>query len=221
MNGRFSSFSAPDLPQSLGLRLALALLASAFLHALVIYIPYAGESRMKSRHSEKGGQKPPRIISATLVAAKKTPATIAPAALGNENISKPADTSSPGAGAVSQPAREQTVGAGVLPVAAPVYYPIENLTKRPQPIGAADLDQPETRVMIASGKIALKLWIDESGKVIKVTVEKTDLPEMIVRSTVEAFKKLRFVPGEINRQRVGSEMKIEVDYDDGRLPPKP
>lgn len=118
-----------------------------------------------------------------------------------------------------RPALDRAVGIGLLPIPAPTYYTTDQLTKRPQPIAAAELDAPEIKPIVASGTIILKLWINELGNVISVDVEKTDLPEIFSRAAVAAFEHLHFVPGELNGQRVGTMMRIEITYDDGRRPP--
>ena len=122
------------------------------------------------------------------------------------------------AGEETRPALDRAVGIGLLPIPAPTYYTTDQLTKRPQPTAEAKLDTPETWPIIASGTIILKLWINERGDVISVDVEKTDLAEIFSRTAVEAFKQLHFDPGEINGRRVGTMMRIEVTYDDGRKP---
>jgi TonB family protein len=119
----------------------------------------------------------------------------------------------------THPALARTEGIGLLPIPAPTYYTTDQLTKRPQPTAEPELDTPEIGPVFASGTIILKLWISELGDVISVDVEKTDLPEIFSRTAVAAFRNLRFVPGELNGKRVGTVMRIEVTYDDGRKPP--
>ncbi|MFA7280746.1 MAG: hypothetical protein WC100_11685 [Sterolibacterium sp.] len=116
----------------------------------------------------------------------------------------------------STPARQ---GAELLPLPAIRFYGTRELTKRPQPLGQADLDTPEIKMIVASGKMILKLWIDEAGEVIEVEVEKTELPEMLSDLTRARFKHMRFLPGERMGIPVGSVMRIEVNYDDHRMPP--
>ena len=123
------------------------------------------------------------------------------------------------ADAQPRPALNPTEGIGLLPIPAPTYYTTDQLTKRPQPTAEAELDAPEIWSVDASGTIILKLWINELGDVISVDVEKTDLPEIFSQTAVAAFRHLHFVPGELNGQRVGTMMRIEITYDDGRRPP--
>ena len=113
-------------------------------------------------------------------------------------------------------APEQALGLDLLPIPAPSYYTTDQLTKRPQPAVLAELETPETRPLVASGQLVLKLWIDDEGRVADVAVEKSDLPEVFSRTAIASFKQSRFLPGERNGQRVGSVMRIEVSYEDRR-----
>ena len=114
---------------------------------------------------------------------------------------------------------ERAAGIGLLPIPAPAYYTTDQLTKRPQPTSDPRLDVPEFGPVFASGKVILKIWINELGAVKTVDVEKSDVPEAIAATAAAAFGKLRFLPGEINGRPVGTLMRIEVTYDDGTRPP--
>lgn len=228
MNGQFSSIALPaynpGTPRFSGRRLTVSarlvasLTVSCLLHAAVVLLPYIGESRKESRFAEKGGQKLPRAFSASITSTKKIPFSVAQAASEGENIPElPAPARM--ADADSHTSSTHTAGADLLPIPAPDYYTTDRLTKRPQPTGVADLDKPETSTIIASGKMVLILWIDDLGDVVDVLVEQSELPEVISRSAVEAFRRLHFVPGELKGRRVGSVMRIEITYDDGRKPP--
>lgn len=104
------------------------------------------------------------------------------------------------------------------PIPAPPYYTTDELTKRPQPLRMAELDTPETAPIVASGKLILRLWIDERGNVAAATVEHSDLPEFFARTAVSAFMNSRFTPGERDGLPVGTVMRIEISYDDNRAP---
>jgi len=228
MNGQFPS--SPSLSRgaaTLGgdereqpgtARLIAALLLSCLLHSGVVILPYLGNSSKESRSMQEGGRKAQRALSATLTSLKGTPLAVA-------NLSRQGDRSaessrfSANPDEASRPSRPRREGADWLPLPAPVYYATDQLTKRPQPLAEADLDTPEIRPIIASGKMILKLWINDLGEVIEVEVEKTELPEAFSRAAVAAFKQLRFAAGERHGQAVGSVMRVEVSYVDGRLPP--
>ena len=197
-------------------RLQLALALSCLLHAAVVFLPFLGVPAKETRFAIAGRQKPPPLINATLVSVaehRHSPANVPPgmqAAPDASAADRPADAAQP----LSLPRAD---GAGLLPLPGTVYYTTDQLTKRPQPVAAAELDAPEIRPIVASGKIVLTLLINEFGAVADVVVEKSDLPEVFSRTAVAAFKAMRFVPGERNGQPVGTLMRIEVNYDDGRV----
>jgi hypothetical protein len=204
-------------PGSDSARLFACFALSCLLHAGVIFTPYLGASSSAYQPAVQGGQKPPRTLDVTLVS--EQPSAFAVAEVfdkGGSTADAPAERMPD---ETPRPALDRTVGIGLLPIPAPAYYSTDQLTKRPQPTGAADLDAPEIRPIIASGTIILKLWINELGNVNAVDVENTDLPEMFTETAVAAFRNLHFVPGELNGQPVGTMMRIEVTYDDGRKPP--
>jgi hypothetical protein len=203
-----------ELDAYLSNRLLAALTASCLLHAAIIATPYLGASTTVSRPAMlKPG--PARALHVRLVLEN------APA--------KAAENSAAGASAESQapraaeeeprPAVERTLGADLLPIPAPGYYTTDQLTKRPQPTSQPRLLAPELGPAIPSGKIILKLWINELGNVASAEVEKSELPESMSASAAAAFGKLRFEPGQINGRPVGTLMRIEVIYYDGVEPP--
>lgn len=197
-------------------RLRLAFVLSCLLHAALVFLPFLGETAKETRFAPAGRQSPPPVVNATLVSVgehRYSPANVPPATASMPDAraaDRPADAAEP----VRQP---RTEGVGLLPLPGPVYYSTDQLTKRPQPLAAAELDAPEISPIVASGKIVLTLLINEFGVVADAVVEKSDLPEVFSRTAVAAFKAMRFVPGERNGQPVGTLMRIEVDYDDGRM----
>lgn len=108
---------------------------------------------------------------------------------------------------------------GALPASAVQFYPVEQLDQKPRLLETRELDDAEVQSIVASGLLRLRLWIGVTGRVVEVEVEHSDLPEMLVRSAVTAFTGMRFVPGQRAGQVVGSVLRIEVRYDDGRQPP--
>ncbi len=204
-------------PDSAALRLLAALTFSCLLHGAVVFLPFLGQSAAEMRLALKGKQSPPRVINATLELVGEHKYSVM-----NVPVATPIvpDPSAPDRAADEErpPTQQRAEGAGLLPLPAPAYYTTDQLTKRPQPVTAADLDAEAIRPILASGKMILKLWINEFGVVAGVVVESTELPEAFSRTAVAAFSSLRFVPGERNGQPVGTVMRIEVTYDDGRLP---
>ena len=226
MNGQFLPSIPPPVPRRLtpwadpdsaALRLLAALTLSCVLHGAVVFLPFLGQSAAETRLALKGKQSPPRVINATLELAGEHKFSAVNVPVATPTVP---DQSAPERAADEErpPTQQRAEGAGLLPLPAPAYYTTDQLSKRPQPVAAADLDAEAIRPILASGKIILKLWINEFGRVADVVVETTELPEVFTRTAVAAFKGLRFVPGERNGQPVGTVMRIEVTYDDGRLP---
>jgi TonB family protein len=228
MNGQFPSPAAADSrpcqpapwwadADSAALRLSVALALSCLLHAALVFLPLFGKSTIETRLAFKGSQKIPPAINATLalVGDNRFVARSVP----------PAAVIKPEAAAADRLAEEQQLqtqhgaeGADLLPLPALGYYTTDQLTKRPQPLTTAELDRPEISPFVVSGKIVLRLWINEFGSVAEVEVETSDLSEIFSRTAVAAFRNLRFTPGERNGLPVGTVMRIEVTYADGRGP---
>ena len=231
MNGRLT----PSRPAPLSwnsrdvalLHLCIALLASSLLHATLVLLPFLGKSNMTAHSDMRQELAQRQPIQATLrpltVNTSSTfslpppiqSSTAAPSEL-EIALKLTGEMSVP----ISPPPLERSLGADLLPIPAPDYYPPEQLTKRPQPTKAAALDTPNTDPVVASGEITLKLWIDDFGEVANAEIEKTSMPEIFSTQAITAFKHLRFIPGERNGQRVRSVIRIEIKYEDGRVPPR-
>jgi len=213
MNGQNSPSSALacGLPRRELRRLLLALAASCLLHAAVIFMPYLGSRSTPTYAAMQTQLTSQRTIVVKLVAAEPSPIATAPP---DNRIE--AESPRTEAATKDTPVAEHAKGADLLPFLAPAYYETDQLTKRPQPEFLAELETPETKIVVASGKMILRLLIDDQGAIAEVTVEKSDLPEIFSRTAIAAFKQSRFIPGELNGLRVGSVMHIEVSYDDSR-----
>lgn len=98
------------------------------------------------------------------------------------------------------------------------YYLANQLTTRPQALTNVELDAPEILFSNVSGTIIFSLWINESGNVVKTSVETNDLPEPTTAAIIDAFRKMLFKPGEIDGRVVGSIMKIEASVQDYKTP---
>lgn len=200
-------------------RLYAALMVSCLLHAALVLMPYFGASTTVSRPTVRGGQKPgpARILDVRLIQESGAKAAVA-------------ETSAARASAADAPARrmaneeprpalDRARGIDLLPIPAPTYYTTDELTKPPRPSSEPKLDVPRAIARAVSGKVILKLWINELGNVDSVEVESSNLPETISGMAAAAFGKLRFVPGEIDGMRVRTLMRIEVIYINGKRPP--
>lgn len=106
--------------------------------------------------------------------------------------------------------------APALPPAAS-FYPANELTIKPVALGEPALDGED----MVSGEVVLALWIDAQGTVVEVSVERSELPADRLPVVADAFRVLRFSPGELNGRAVGAVMRIVINYDDERLPMAP
>jgi TonB family protein len=199
MNGGFPrayfSFGAPPAayPGVVWKRLGAALMASCLVHAALVVLPYLGASSIAPRAAPRSAQKtqPAPILDIRLAQAAE--------------------------GAEAGPATHRARGSNHLPIRAPTYYRTSELTKPPRPTSQPELDVPRSVARRVSGKVVLKLWISELGNVDSVEVESSNLPETVSGTAAAAFRKLSFVPGEIDGRRVRTLMTIEVAY--GKRPP--
>jgi TonB family protein len=199
-----------------GRRLAIALLASCLLHASAfLLIDLGGGEPPDGQVSAVAKIELPRVPAVTVTLLFPLPRAPTPDLPGETDFASPKPK-------VAEKNSSATAdgGMGILPLPGPTYYDPTLLSKQPLPITPVDLDTPEIRPIIASGKMLLKLWINESGEVVNVELEESDLPEQFSEVAKMAFRKLRLQPGERSGVPVNTVIRIEVQYDDGRTPAK-
>lgn len=100
-----------------------------------------------------------------------------------------------------------------------VYYSSQQLTYRPQFITPPAPQFPQ-REEHFSGNAVLRLLLDEEGGVTSATIIKSKFNEKENLLLIDAFKALRFKPGEIDGKAVATQMDLEFGFDNGK-PPKP
>ena len=127
-----------------------------------------------------------------------------------------ADVASPSPVRQSELASAPTANLPIAPVTTP-YFSAEQLTTRPRALAEPELDPAPLAAYVASGEIALTLWIDEHGTVAEIHVENSDLPDVFAQTAAAAFRDVRFAPGEIDGHAVGSVLRVAVRYDDERV----
>lgn len=196
----------------------LSLGCSCALHLIILFLPVFGTIARFAPPDSPDPGKASAPLSVTLAsfdrvrAEDRHPPVDSPAPA---ELPRPAPkpvTSDP-----LKPTDSRMDSSDLLPLPGIIYYPTSFLTARPQPLAEANLDPPRIRPIVASGKIILTVWINPFGKTAKVVVGASDLPANFVEVAVAAFEGLRFTPGELHGQKVGTVMKVEVTYDDGRL----
>lgn len=224
MNGQFETLSAPSLdagdggPQSgcaCSRRLLAALICSCLLHVIILILLYL-LLEDQNGYFGKGAQARPLALFATLLAVDRTERVSidqSSAERSEQESSVPPEVK----GAEPSPPNDAD-GPDARSIPEGSFYPTGQLTVRPKALTEVELDMPETAIHEPSGKMILSLWINEYGEVVDASVETNDLSERVSNATVEAFRKLRFKPGEINGKAVGVVMKIEAVYGKNRFP---
>jgi hypothetical protein len=189
-------------PASDTTRLSASLALSCLLHGAVIFAPDLGASSSVFQTAVQGGltPEPVRTLDATLALEDRRADTAPETAAEHE----------------PRPALDPALGIGLLAQAATIYYTTDQLTEPARPVSPPELVAPESGPSYASGMVTLDLWISELGNVVSANVEKTDLPESYTNMAAEAFRKLRFTPGEIDGRPVPARIRIEVIYDGGK-----
>lgn len=108
-------------------------------------------------------------------------------------------------------------GPQALPDAdSAAFLPASALTRRPDLVEMPPLDSDETRLIVASGRVEIVLWIKPGGEVAQVDVVDSNVPEVLSEHVRKAFSAARFTPPEKDGQPVGARMRIEVNYEDLR-----
>lgn len=198
------------LTPGVGSRLSLAVAASIAMHSALIF-GLQPERGMRAGRPQSGGLVV-HLESAgdlTGVSTAATPATSAPQAMPGA-IPAPAPT----AGALPQQAATPALevrGLNAPPV--PHYFRASELDQRPVPAGDIFPEFPG-KAAVRSGRVRLRILIDERGMPDKVTVLKAEPPEVFDESALTAFGNARYSPGILNGQPVRSELLLEVDYED-------
>jgi len=105
---------------------------------------------------------------------------------------------------------ERGDGSASLSLSGVAYIPLEMLTVRPRPLGEVLLDSEEMAGMVSERSMVLELRVSERGEVVDVVIKSSELPEEVSSSVANAFRKLRFLPGELNGRKVGTVMRVGV-----------
>lgn len=189
---------APAVPGAAGTtaRLALAVAASTLVHALVL----AG-----------GGLDGELGLDGFMPGATGRNAlyvTLPPVARGAGPAPGGAERPRPGAPAAA---------AGTGPVPAPKYHRAAELDQRPQ-IRVHVEPQFPALALAPTGRVVLRLYVNEAGEVDEVAVESADATGAFAEAARKAFAGARYYPGVKDGKPVKSLVRIEVLFG---LPPPP
>jgi len=206
-------------------RLLPALFLSLLLHVLAVLPPLSGAAPGGGEGGASRHEITARLVG---VANRDTPENdrppevllkeeAAPSAPLHGNDSEPLPPGTPAReGNAGKPEKNQGPGNGSGQLR---YFPTDQLTVRPYPLTV--LEDPgalEPELESRGDRVVLKVWISDFGEVTGMETEFTDMPARVHDAVVVAFRRMRFMPGEIDGRRVGSIMRIEMTYKDFRLP---
>lgn len=179
-------------------------------------------------NSSETGTAPGVLLHAKLhrqlpeVPVEPAPAALQPAAAGNAASNGSRTTVPPAAGLsspmehVDQPAASRH-GAGTIQTASAdpwnSYLPASQLDMIPTPIGDPDSSLLDG-MLFARSPIQVKLYIDESGTVQRVTLDIPDDEQAAAEPIRTMFRQTGFVPGRKNGQPVASVLTIVVNISD-------
>lgn len=205
-------------------RAAFAIAASFLIHALIVVLPYFG-TMVKRAEQDTPASAPVSFLSARLMegspahpeselqSSSQSPVSgVASASGENVNESKDIPDQTRSRSAEAGPGRETSIGTGALPLPAPTFHTVDQLTKRPTP-----LVEPRFPQVRAMGKVVANVWIDELGNVVSAEVAESNLPATISAGAAEAFGNVRYSPGEIEGRPVATVIKVEIVFERDRL----
>jgi hypothetical protein len=186
--------------------LPLLLLVSLLLHLSLIALPVPGRA--------SGGARSASDFRSSSLHASLNYAPAVPAPLSRQG--EPVADSAP---AFEPAPRAGTRADDDAPLRQPglVFYPSAVLTSKPVALDEPQLEDGDT----ASGEQVLTLWIDDQGVVVEASAERSEYSADRRNAFTEAFRRVRFAPGELNGQKVGAVLRIAVNYDDEPLPVEP
>jgi len=84
---------------------------------------------------------------------------------------------------------------------------------RPAPTEVVALPQPEINDPRKSGRAAFSLFVNREGRVIRVRVDSSTLPEDVEQQSEQVFFQTHFRPGVLDGKAVNSRLQIEVVFD--------
>ncbi len=201
-------------------RIAAALAASAALHALLV----GGlQAPFGSRWGELAWTQVSNPIRAVLKTAPGEEALAPPAALSSA-ASIPARRGAPASAMPREPEASPTPAAPATRSVLPerLYFLTRELDVRPGIMTQVEPAYPEAAARrFLSGKVVLRLFIEEGGEVSRVQVLNAEPQGYFEDSAERAFLAARFSPGMKDGRAVKVQMTLEVNFDSADAPKAP
>ncbi len=200
----------PDIPggrDRANVRLAFAVGVSLLLHVLAALVPVSGEGGFP-RHMPSLPDAP-RNFSLALRPAVPAGLHVTPAVPATTSTSRPDDATAESGPETGNP-RSSPHGR---------YVSVRQLTRLPQALTRFE-DLLEGSSITASGRIEFRLWLNETGGIDRVEPINATLAADAAEELLIAFRKMRFLPGELGGRPVASVGHIVIELDDPGIPPE-
>jgi protein TonB len=187
-------------------RLAACLFLSAALHAVLAWLP--------AERPGHAAPTPPTVLTVRLPSQSSTTTAATLSALSESSNEAPA-TSPPPPEAQPEPAPapppEPNQDAAPQP-AERHYYSESELDVWPFAQGHIDVEPAALAGLKEGGKVVVHVWINDSGKVERIGVERNALPPVYSQLAAEAMAKTVFMPAMKNGHPVDSRIRVEIEY---------
>ncbi len=201
-----------------GIRLAIIIVCSLLVHLLIIYgVPWAPGGIGRSVQPVKVSGGAPRL---TVMLATASIDRLNPAQPEDVQVSASPEVASnePRVDDDSRPASKNTTFSTALETR---YINAAELDQHPAIINDIPENPPELLAYPQGGEIVLRLWINETGQVVKVETVSSNLPPAFIASAQNTFLNARFIPGRKQGVAVATLMDIAVSYTPMALNPTP
>lgn len=184
------------------------LLAALALHAALLWL-----GPQPSGGTPAGAGSPAQAIQVTLL----------PAAAPADKAASPSEGTAAGGErrhTASAPRRGEPAPptSGMLPASAllgdDAFLPRSRLTVPPVPLSNVVIEHPLAEGGRRHYVGELSLFIDETGRVVRIRSDGTPLPQALDDAARAAFAGARFTPGEVDGRKVRSRIRIEVTFDE-------
>ncbi|OHC71304.1 MAG: hypothetical protein A2045_07315 [Rhodocyclales bacterium GWA2_65_20] len=96
---------------------------------------------------------------------------------------------------------------------APAYFPAGALSRLPEALTVFRPEVPESPGSRAGGRMELRLWLAQDGRIDRIQLLNTELPDALSDAALVAFGRMLFRPAEIQGVPVPSWSDIVVGFD--------
>lgn len=112
----------------------------------------------------------------------------------------------------SSPPAEEVSGSELSSILNIKYYSLSELDQIPATRNTVDMATLDLLDYPQAGKLTLRLWVDEYGKVINVEAISSELPPDFAEHASKLFQQAEFFPGTVKSHPVRFMSKVVVHY---------